>query len=294
MILFTRILTSIIISVVIGLLFNIIIKKRGFRLIGNIVLGIMGAVVGVILWLSFLYLYNYYPSDLWNIVKYIFYSYDSLGFIISEIIGASILLLLSKLIKNELPKLGNNISPIKEINQSKIYKILHLQNSKSYHSKNNIFISYRREDNPDITGRIYDRLINHFNKEQVFLDVDSIPIGVDFRKHLDEKVGICEILIAVIGNHWFDSTNDEGKRRIDEKNYFVRIEIESALKRGIPVVPLLINGAKMPKEEDLPPTLKDLAYRQALFIRSDPDFHKDVDRLISGLEMHFNKTILNV
>jgi hypothetical protein len=96
-------------------------------------------------------------------------------------------------------------------------------------------------------------------------------------------------LIAVIGNQWLNAIDAGGNYRIGDQSDFVRIEIESALRRGIPVIPILVNGAAMPKETDLPPTLKDLAYRNGLPIRSDPDFHKDADRLIAGLKTHMRK-----
>jgi hypothetical protein len=148
----------------------------------------------------------------------------------------------------------------------------------------NIFISYRRVDSADITGRIYDRLIGKFGRGPVFKDVDSIPLGIDFKEYLDMKVGECSVLLAVIGDRWLEAGDSSGKRRLDDPADFVRIELESALERNIPVIPLLVRGAQMPSEGNLPPSLRKLAYRNGIPIRSDPDFHRDMDRLIKALE----------
>jgi hypothetical protein len=118
--------------------------------------------------------------------------------------------------------------------------------------------------------------------------VDSVPLGVDFRKHVDELVARCDSLIAVIGNQWLKAEAG-GARRLDDPRDLVRIEIAAALARGIPVVPVLVSGAAVPGESDLPGDLRDLAYRNGIDVRPDPDFHKDLDRLIAGLETHFGR-----
>jgi hypothetical protein len=153
-------------------------------------------------------------------------------------------------------------------------------------SSGRIFISYRRSDSADISGRIYDRLIDKFGRGPIFKDVDSIPLGVDFKEYLDKKVSECNILLAVIGNHWLDASDASGKRRLEDSSDFVRIEIESALQRGIPVIPLLVHGIQIPREEQLPTSLRKLVYRNGIPIRPDPDFHRDMDRLISALEKY--------
>jgi hypothetical protein len=149
-----------------------------------------------------------------------------------------------------------------------------------------IFLSYRRSDSADITGRIFDRLVEHYGRDPVFKDVYSIPLGVDFKEYIDQKVGECSVLLAVIGKRWADVRDAAGQRRLDDPDDFVRIEIESALERGIPVIPLLVGDAKMVSEKDLPPSLRKLSYRNGISIRSDPDFHHDMDRLIASLEQH--------
>ncbi len=146
-----------------------------------------------------------------------------------------------------------------------------------------LFISYRREDSPDVCGRIYDRLIQQFGKEAVFKDVDSIPLGVDFRTYLEDVISKCAVMLAVIGDGWFDTKGPEGKSRLFDSRDYVRIEIESALKRNIPVVPLLVRNAQLPEESELPDSIKPLVFRNGLQIRPDPDFHHDMDRLIEGI-----------
>jgi hypothetical protein len=150
-----------------------------------------------------------------------------------------------------------------------------------------IFISYRRDDSSDVTGRIYDRLIQHFGENSVFKDVDSIPLGADFRKHLGDSVGRCDVVLTVIGRQWL--VGDVGQRRLDDVRDFVRIELEAALQRDIPVVPVLVQAAPVPRLEDLPETLQALVYRNGIPVRPDPDFHHDMDRLIKGIEGYLNR-----
>ena len=109
-----------------------------------------------------------------------------------------------------------------------------------------IFISYRRSDNPDAVGRIYDRLVSEFGKARVFKDVDSIPLGQDFRSHLNDMVGGCAAVLAIIGPKWTDIRNEAGQKRLEDPDDFVRIELEAALARNVPVVPVLVGHAAMP------------------------------------------------
>jgi hypothetical protein len=149
-----------------------------------------------------------------------------------------------------------------------------------------VFISYRRDDSADITGRIYDRLIEHFSRDIVFKDVDSIPLGIDFRQHLEKALSQCRVLIAVVGDEWMGS--EQGKRRIDDPRDHVRLELELALSRNIPLIPVLVRKATIPAEDALPSSLRSLAYRNGIQVRTDPDFHADVDRLIKGIEPHLS------
>ena len=146
-----------------------------------------------------------------------------------------------------------------------------------------IAISYRREDSTSIAGRLHDRLRAEFGKENVFMDFDSIPYGVDFRDHIAQTLEKAEILVAVIGPGWLAPRAGESTRRIDDATDFVRLEIGGALRRGIPVIPILVDKTSMPMEEALPDDLKPLVFRNALMLDSGIDFHHHADRLITGI-----------
>jgi hypothetical protein len=152
-----------------------------------------------------------------------------------------------------------------------------------------VFISYRRDDSADITGRIHERLVQRFARDVVFKDVDSIPLGIDFRQHLEGALGECRVLLAVIGDQWMERNIPDGKRRIDDPRDQLRLELEIALSRNIPVIPVLVRKASVPSEEDLPSSLKPLAYRNGIQIRPDPDFNGDMERLIKGIEPYLRR-----
>jgi hypothetical protein len=147
-----------------------------------------------------------------------------------------------------------------------------------------VFLSYRRYDSADATGRMYDRLSQHFGPDAIFKDVDSIPLGSDFRKVLDGAVSQCAVLLVIIGRDWLHAAAEDGSPRLHDPADFVRIEIESALRRNIPTIPVLVRGARIPREQDLPDSLRELVYRNGIEVRSDPDFHRDMDRLIQHLD----------
>jgi hypothetical protein len=146
-----------------------------------------------------------------------------------------------------------------------------------------IAISYRREDTAPITGRIYDRLQAIFSRDRVFMDLDSIPFGIDFRTHISESLDRCHTLLVVIGPRWLGVSPD-GSRRIDDPTDFVRLEVAQALARNIRVIPLLIDRTEMPSSSSLPEDLKSLAFRNALRVDSGADFHHHINRLCSSLE----------
>jgi hypothetical protein len=152
-----------------------------------------------------------------------------------------------------------------------------------------IFISYRRDDASHLTGRLSDRLAARFPKNPIFIDVDMEP-GIDFVEAIEQSVGFCDVLIAVIGNRWLISSEAEGSRRLDNPDDFVRLEIATALKRNIRVIPVLVDGAPMPRPSDLPDDLKSLVRRQAIPISYDR-FNADSARLIAALERVFEKTV---
>jgi TIR domain len=128
-----------------------------------------------------------------------------------------------------------------------------------------------------------DRLGREFGRDLLFMDVDAIALGTNFSKVLHEEVAKCGVLLAVIGPNWPDARDEHGNRRLDDPNDFVRIEIAAALQRDIPVIPILLDGARIPKADQLPDDLKELASRNGLDVRH-ASFHTDMDRLIRGLK----------
>jgi ABC-type amino acid transport substrate-binding protein len=146
-----------------------------------------------------------------------------------------------------------------------------------------IFISYRREDTDFPAGWLYERLADHFGGGQVFKDVDSIQLGDDFVEVITTAVGSCDVLLAVIGDRWLTITDEDGKRRLDNSDDFVRLEIEAALAREIRVIPILVDGARIPRAEELPASLVRLARRQALEL-SPTRFDADTSRLLTVLD----------
>jgi TIR domain-containing protein len=153
-----------------------------------------------------------------------------------------------------------------------------------------VFISYRREDTKWPARQMYAALSRHLPDGQVFIDIDSIPPGADFVEILHRQVKGCEMVLALIGREWVESSDPKtGQRRLDNPNDFVRIEICAALSRAIPVIPVLLDGARMPDEEQLPEDMRTLARRQAEFVEYRT-FDADVDRLIRKLGFGKEKT----
>lgn len=153
-----------------------------------------------------------------------------------------------------------------------------------------IFISYRRDDSGYIAGMLAERLEAVFGSDSVFIDVDAIPLGVDFRDYLNQAVAKSELMLALMGNEWLNVKNSQGLRRLDDPADFVRIEIEAALKRQIPVVPVLLEQARMPLEAELPPSLQPLAFRNAAEIRSGRDLNYHIEQLIRGIKNQYGST----
>ncbi|MFM9964341.1 MAG: TIR domain-containing protein [Planctomycetaceae bacterium] len=147
-----------------------------------------------------------------------------------------------------------------------------------------IFISYRRDDTGYIASMLADKLAATFGNDSVFLDVDNIPMGVDFRSHIDSAVARCDVFVALIGDHWLDVQTSDGTRRLDDPTDFVRIELESALRRDIPIIPVLSEGATMPRESDLPSTLAPFAFRNAAELRSGKNLRFHMDALLKGIQ----------
>ena len=122
-------------------------------------------------------------------------------------------------------------------------------------STGRIFISYRRDETAYPAGWLYDRLADHYGGGQVFKDVDSIELGDDFVQVITRAVGSCDVLLALIGEQWLTITDEHGRRRLDDPDDFVRLEIEAALTRNVRVIPILVDGARMPRADELPPSL---------------------------------------
>ncbi len=152
-----------------------------------------------------------------------------------------------------------------------------------------IFISYRRRDDPGGAGRLFDALNEAFDPDRLFLDVDSIEPGQDFVEVIGDRVAKSAVLLAVIGQHWIDASDDRGNRRLDNAQDYVRIEIESALKQNTRVIPVLIGDAKMPAAEDLPESIRKLARHNAVFLRYER-FHDDIANLVAALRRAMGDT----
>lgn len=142
-----------------------------------------------------------------------------------------------------------------------------------------VSISYRRSDSEAITGRIFDRLIGHYGRKSVFRDVDNVPVGVDFRSHIQDVLQKSDILLAIVGPNW-RGPRPNGPARIDEDSDQVRIELETALKKGIPVIPVLVGRSEIPAPSELPDSLKPFSYRNAVRVDTGQDFDHHLDRLI--------------
>lgn len=147
-----------------------------------------------------------------------------------------------------------------------------------------IFISYRRDDSAGHAGRVFDRLRAEFGQDVLFMDVDAIPLGSNFVKVLRDEVARCSVFLAIIGPRWLDALDEDGARRLDNPDDFVRVEIAAALARDIPVIPILLEGAKVPRASALPADLRELSQRNGLDVRH-ASFHPDVDKLVRGLKV---------
>lgn len=150
-----------------------------------------------------------------------------------------------------------------------------------------IFISYRRADSTYLIGRIKDRLVDAFGQQSVFRDLDDIPAGVDFRHVLTQETNECNIMLVIIGPTWAGITDAKGKKRLFEPTDYTRIEVETGLKRlgenDMTVIPVLLMNASMPTSEQLPASLGQLTYQNAISIRNDPDFNNDIQKLIADI-----------
>jgi TIR domain len=150
-------------------------------------------------------------------------------------------------------------------------------------ARGGIFISYRRDDSGGRAGRIFDRVSLTYGRDRVFMDVDSIRPGVDFADYIDEALEGCTVLLAVIGPNWLDARNPDGTERLGDPHDFVRLEVATALRRGITVIPVLVDDAPVPETRRLPEDLQGLTRRAALRV-DDERWGYDSERLVQALE----------
>src|SRR5215212_581482 len=146
-----------------------------------------------------------------------------------------------------------------------------------------MFISYRREESAGYTGRIADRFTEHFGKDRVFRDIDSIEPGLDFAEAIERAIGSSGVMLAVIGKNWLTATDAAGRNRLQDPHDYVRMEIAAALKRNMRVIPVLVQGASMPGTDELPEDLAPLTRRNA-FELHDSSWGDDIRRLITVIE----------
>jgi len=154
------------------------------------------------------------------------------------------------------------------------------------------FISYRRDDAAGYAGRLHEALENRLGRDQVFRDVDTLEPGQDFIEAIESRLAECRVFLAMIGREWLDARDSEGRRRLDQPNDYVRLEIVNALsRREVRVIPVLIEGASMPAVESLPEAVRPLARKQAVHLRDDAWDH-DVDRLASAIADVSSKPVI--
>ena len=127
-----------------------------------------------------------------------------------------------------------------------------------------LFLCYRREDTQDAADRLHERLERAYGESSVFMDIDSVPLGVDFTRYIEQQLEHCAAVLVLIGRNWIKASDEHGKRRLDDPNDHVRVEIATALRRGVPVIPVFVQDASMPKAKDLPEDLRQLSLQNGL------------------------------
>jgi hypothetical protein len=148
-----------------------------------------------------------------------------------------------------------------------------------------VFLSYRRDDSRSATGRLKDRLETAFGADRVFRDVDSIGSGADFQAALERAIGSASVVLAIVGVRWVDARDAAGRRRLEDPQDMVRRELEAALAAGVPIIPVLVEGARMPAAEALPSSLAAFARCQAITL-DDEGWRDDTQRLVALLREH--------
>lgn len=146
-----------------------------------------------------------------------------------------------------------------------------------------IAISYRRSDTQAMTGRIFDRLVDRYGDESVFMDIDKIPFGFDFRDQIREVLERSDIILVVMGPDWV-ARKDDGSNRLFEEADPVRFEMETALHMKKPLIPVLVNDAVIPKPAELPESIRQLVYFNAAEIDAGRDFRVHMERLMHAMD----------
>jgi hypothetical protein len=146
-----------------------------------------------------------------------------------------------------------------------------------------VFINYRRDDAGPYARLMKIRLGQRFPETNVFMDLDSIDVGADFAEAIESAVCSCAVLVALIGRRWLTITDDEGRRRLDNPDDYVRFEIQAALERRIRVIPVLVDGAVAPRQQQLPHDLRKVARLNALEM-SYSRYEYDEARLLAAIE----------
>ncbi len=155
---------------------------------------------------------------------------------------------------------------------------------------NDIFISYRRQDSSAIVGRVIDRLETNFGKGHIFRDLDSIGYGQDCGEVIGQALTECKVLLVIIGDEWEQVKDENGIRRLDKPDDCVRLEVSKALRQEVHVIPVLVEGARMPSAGNLPKDIRELAERNAAKVRNDPDFDVDIERLCAAIERQLSSS----
>jgi hypothetical protein len=161
---------------------------------------------------------------------------------------------------------------------------------RTHYEKDILFMSYRRADTREMTERLHDALTVRFGKQAVFKDIGSIDYGEDYRVRVEKSIRNCKVVLVMIGKQWLTLTDSEsGQVRLFQPDDLVQAEVRWGLEGGKTIIPVLVNGASMPKEEELPPAIRELAFRNGLLIRNDPDFESDLARLLIAIDAGLEK-----
>ena len=145
-----------------------------------------------------------------------------------------------------------------------------------------VFVSYRREDTGPYARLLKEHLTERFPGVPIFLDLDSIEVGVDFVEAIEAALGSCAVLVALIGRVWLTTTDEDGRRRLDDPDDYVLFEIRTAMERSVRIIPVLVDGAKAPRQRQLPANLCKLARLNALEMSYDR-FEYDENRLMTAI-----------